>query len=619
MTRMVGTGILVLWLAFGVGAESSHAELTLQSLTPPVLLPDGTEFRTWEQLLQFTRTFHVDNAHPKADDANPGTVELPWRTIGRAAELLQAGERVVVAGGIYRECVRPARGGSGPERMISYEAAPGARVIIQGSNTLSDNWQPSSAVTSPGPARIWSRPLEPALFNGYYPFSIDNVTPEQFAAMDWAAPLQGTRPYTLPRGLVFDDGRLLRQVGEPAELLSAAGVYWVDRVNQVLHVRLHDDRTPQQTAIEITVQPTLFAPAEMGLGFIRVKGFTFRHVGGPFPFEQIGAISTTRGHHWIIEENAVSWVNGVGIDIGRQHPRWPQPPVVGFHIVRRNVLTDIGICGIAGLGPGRGKDFGLLIEDNVFVRNAFHDVERLYETAAIKTHNNVRCLIRRNLIVNTLHGPGIWMDFNIQFSRCTQNVIVGTRTIHGAIFVEASYQPNLIDQNVIFNTTGHGIYEHDSTNQAFAHNLIAHSSRCGLHLHGKITDRRVDRREMVYGRHTVHNNVLIANARDNEYLGEPSDVSGNVESNAMAQLDLEQRTLAWTFPPAATDRRPLPGITHDLSGRPRDTRSTIAGPFDQLTGSMKIPWPLAHFQYLFNVTAQPIPPLASLPIPDALQ
>ena len=171
--------------------------------------------------------------------------------------------------------------------------------------------------------------------------------------------------------------------------------------------------------------------------------------------------------------------------------------------------------------------------------------------------------------------------------------IVGTRTIHGAIFVEASYQPNLIDQNVIFNTTGHGIYEHDSTNQTFAHNLIAHSSRCGLHLHGKVTDRRADRCEMVYGRHTVHNNVLIAHARDNEYLGEPSDVSGNIESNTTAQLDLEQLTLAWTFPPAAS-RRPLPGITNDLSNLPRDTQSTSVGSFDQFTGSLRIPWPLAR-------------------------
>jgi hypothetical protein len=37
-----------------------------------------------------------------------------------------------------------------------------------------------------------------------------------------------------------------------------------------------------------------------------------------------------------------------------------------------------------------------------------------------------------------------------------------------------------------WNTDGHGIYEHDSFGHIFAHNLIGHSAKCGLHLHGKI-------------------------------------------------------------------------------------------------------------------------------------
>ena len=52
------------------------------------------------------------------------------------------GERVVVAAGVYREQVSPARGGTGPGRMISYEAAPGADVIIKGSALVTD-WRPS--------------------------------------------------------------------------------------------------------------------------------------------------------------------------------------------------------------------------------------------------------------------------------------------------------------------------------------------------------------------------------------------------------------------------------------------------------------------------------------------
>jgi len=76
-------------------------------------------------------------------------------------------------------------------------------------------------------------------------------------------------------------------------------------------------------------------------------------------------------------------------------------------------------------------EFGLLIEENMLLRNAFHDTERLYETAGIKTNNNVHCLVRRNLIVDTYHGAGIWLDWDNRNSRCCQNIIVTFRTIHG--------------------------------------------------------------------------------------------------------------------------------------------------------------------------------------------
>ena len=88
-------------------------------------LPDGTEFASWEQPLTFSKTYYVDNTSPNADDNGPGDKARPFRTINKAAQLLQPGERVVIAAGTYRECVRPARGGTSPAQMISYEAAPG--------------------------------------------------------------------------------------------------------------------------------------------------------------------------------------------------------------------------------------------------------------------------------------------------------------------------------------------------------------------------------------------------------------------------------------------------------------------------------------------------------------
>lgn len=86
-----------------------------------VMMPDGTPFAFWDDVTRYRRVCHVACEHPQATDDGPGSEERPFATIGRAAMVLQPGEKVVVHGGIYRECVRPARGGTGPEGMIAMD------------------------------------------------------------------------------------------------------------------------------------------------------------------------------------------------------------------------------------------------------------------------------------------------------------------------------------------------------------------------------------------------------------------------------------------------------------------------------------------------------------------
>ena len=72
----------------------------------------------------------------------PGAGSGRSKRINHAAQVLQPGERVVIAAGVYREFIQPARGGMGPDAMISYEAAPGATVVVKGSAVVTD-WKPS--------------------------------------------------------------------------------------------------------------------------------------------------------------------------------------------------------------------------------------------------------------------------------------------------------------------------------------------------------------------------------------------------------------------------------------------------------------------------------------------
>jgi hypothetical protein len=68
------------------------------------------------------------------DDAS-GSEAHPLRSLARACEMVEPGDRVVVHAGTYRETVRPRRSGL-PGHPITFEAAPGDRVEISGAREL---------------------------------------------------------------------------------------------------------------------------------------------------------------------------------------------------------------------------------------------------------------------------------------------------------------------------------------------------------------------------------------------------------------------------------------------------------------------------------------------------
>ncbi len=76
---------------------------------------------------------------PNGNDSNRGTKSAPLRTIQRAAQLAQSGDKVTVHEGVYRERVNPPRGGASEKERIVYQAACGETVEIRGSEIVK-NW-----------------------------------------------------------------------------------------------------------------------------------------------------------------------------------------------------------------------------------------------------------------------------------------------------------------------------------------------------------------------------------------------------------------------------------------------------------------------------------------------
>ena len=81
------------------------------------------------------KVYHVAKAK-YANDNNPGTEAFPFETIGKAAEIAEAGDTVIIHGGTYSELVTPKNDGE-PSKPIKFMAAEGEEVIMSNIAELS--------------------------------------------------------------------------------------------------------------------------------------------------------------------------------------------------------------------------------------------------------------------------------------------------------------------------------------------------------------------------------------------------------------------------------------------------------------------------------------------------
>jgi hypothetical protein len=593
------------------------------SLDPPVYLPDGSEFKTWENTTQFTKTWWVDARLPEASDENPGTAEAPFLTINRAAQVVGPGERIVIREGEYRECVVPRRGGDRPDKMISYEAEPGTRVVIKGSRVVPSEWKPSR---NPGQysEKLWMITLPKSLFEGDNPFAIQNASKEDIEIMPWAAEWAGRAPYTLKRGLVFQGGQRLVQLAVYEDLPRVPDSYWVAPDGLTLHIHPCEGTNPNHTLVEVTTQQHLFKPETTDLGYIRIKGLAFMHAGNGFPRTGVGAIFAMGGHHWIIEDNTVEDIGSVGIEIGTRSlesrdreenradaERAKKSP--GCMIVRNNTVFGCGRGGIQGLEVRKA-----LVERNRIYWCGWQDVERYWETAGIKLLVNESTLVRRNEISDCFAAPAIWLDWDNKNCRITQNFVFDIRLCcNGALFVEASQTPNMIDHNILWDIRGTGIYAGDTDNLIIAHNLIGPCTGPGIHTR-VATDRRLNNRLLTSKGNRVVQNIFYTpepirfedkeNISENNVFADSSgrfdlarwQQSGQDANSARMDLDIKLSGMGGIFwnMPVLPRFKAVPGINVDYHDLPRSTSTAMPGLFEaQHEGFIYMTWqplPVRH-------------------------
>jgi alpha-N-arabinofuranosidase len=578
---------------------------------------------------------------PNGNDSNPGTRAAPLRTIQRAAELAQPGDVITVHEGVYRERVNPPRGGESDAQRIVYQAAPGEKVEIKGSEVVK-GWVPVQA-------GVWKLALPNSFFGRFNPYS-DRLHGDWFSA-------KGREHHT---GAVYLKGEWLAEAAKLDDVLKPAGAVplWfgqVDAERTTIWAQFQG-ADPNHDLVEINVRRTVFYPDKPGRNYITVRGFILRHAATPWApptAEQVGLIGTHWSKGWIIENNVVSHSICSGIALGKYGDQWDNTSAnsaegyvktiqralengwnretIGGHVVRNNTVSHCEQAGIVGsLGPIFSVVTGNTIHD-IHVRQLFSGAEM----AGIKFHAAIDVEISHNHIYRTCRG--LWLDWMAQGTRVSANLFHENQDQD--LFVEVDHGPFLVDNNLFLSPT---TLLDVSEGGAYAHNLIAGRIVTGPELHRATPFHKphstelAGLRNIVGGDDRFYNNIFVGfnglAAYDAARL--PGRMEGNVFLKGAKPCKLEEDPVvepqldpavrlvpkadgywlemtvdkSWTRAPArkvvtgarlgkaATPNLPyeLPDgaplrLSKDYFGKPRDEASPTVGPFEN-PGTGPLTW-----------------------------
>ena len=417
------------------------------------------------------RTFVVDQRDRRASDRGPGSAERPWRTISRAAEpgALRPGDAVVVREGVYREAVRPTRGGR-PGALVTFAAWPGETVILSGADPAPDGWQRVG--------NAWRRPwtLEPM-----EAYNDDPV---------------------FRRELIVAGGRVLHQA--PSAEALTPGTFWIegpDTAPVAVWARFPGDATPEAARVEIASRDVLFGPigadryAACGSagqpGYLRIVGLTLRHAANR---AQTGALCAgSAGSR--VEDVAVEWTNGTGVDAsGRGHV---------FHRTRADHNGQLGWM---------GHGSGVTLEDGTALGNNWKGYDAFWEAGGGKWDQTTDLVIRRHYAAWN-DGPGIWLDADnhhntIEGALVEDNAMAGImlelRTTHTLV------QHNLVRRTRWLDWSASGLLSQAASRNVMVHNTVIDNHGIGMWLRLDPAGRAPD------GWTTVAANWIVGNARSGE-------------------------------------------------------------------------------------------------------
>lgn len=437
--------------------------------------------------------YHVSK---KGNDSNEGSLQSPFFTISKAAEVMMAGDTVYVHEGVYREWVKPVNSGASASKRITYTTYENDHVEIKGSEVIK-GWEKYKDKT-------WKVSLDNSMFGDYNPYktTIEGdwlLLPHNPAVHTGDVYLNGKSFYEafsieeVCEGKIRYQGQTNPYSYREEFIPNPEGsIYkWhavVDEKTTTIYAYF-GDFDPNEECVEINVREFVFFPTCFGRNYITVSGFEMSQCASkwapPTSF-QTGLLGCFWSKGWIIENNNIHDAKCSAICLGKEEStgdndctKFGDKPgyqtqleavfkaralgwafdTVGSHIVRNNIIHDCGQNGVVGhLGCIGSEIYGNEIY-NIGMKHEYFG----WEIGGIKLHASLDVSIHNNYIHDCLLGT--WLDWEAQGVRVSSNIY--RNNIRG-LMVEVSHGPYVVDNNIFDDEF---TFENASQGGTFAHNL----------------------------------------------------------------------------------------------------------------------------------------------------
>lgn len=427
-----------------------------------------------------SQILYVNNQHPQASDQNPGTEELPLKTINKAAGIARQnqagniGTKILIYPGTYRERIDlSARGPTDKDVPIIFEGKEKGRAIVSGSNVW-NGWKrrkDTDVYTHPWPYK-WGLAPYPPRWEGSVVLA----------------------PIVRRREMIFVNGKLLNQVLSLKEL--QAGSFYVSEEEKIVYIWISPGTDITDSAIEVAVRSGLFYASEKR-NFV-LRGLVFQHDNTPV---QGSAVTFTGSLNVLVEDCEFLWNNwgGLGVMASRDV------------IARRNVANHQG-----GAGMTAWKVKNLVFEDNETSYNNWRGAKGGFTGWAVAGLKHLRIhhgIYRRHKAIGN-QTRGFWLDFD------NANIVVEgaywCNNLTNGVFVEASQGPIMIkDSTICQNQRGPGVLTTNSSDVTLENNIIYGNGRSQIRVTGDVergvSDWETGKQRLLKVEHwTLRDNVIAA-------------------------------------------------------------------------------------------------------------